>query len=404
MASVSIQLTHPNSEISSLVCQLRDGRTVKIKVPAQLSVKPKHWKNGRVHSADNHASVKNVSLDNLKDRVLEIYLEAKSKGIKPNARYIKEALTPKIESSTSSNSFWKLWEAFLEDKKKRFAPNSFVKFNSLKGHLVAFENDTKLQWNLDRVDRNLLEKLQGWMYEKDLSTRTVSKYIGVFKMFLNWAAEYGYTDNADFRKFKPIRAKDTLKVILEDHEIMRIKNAEFEAGGFLANARDLLLLSVDTGLRYSDYSRIKREHLKADRNGKPYIRMMQQKTKDYINIPLTEYSHVIVEKLINGELRSITNQKLNKYVKEVCRQASVDEPFEIHRFKGKLEVHTSKPKWELITTHVGRRTCATRLLMKGMPPQAVMKITGHKDYKSFAKYVNIPEEAHMEMIRKALES
>ena len=76
MASVSIQLTHPNSEISSLVCQLRDGRGVKIKIPAQLSVKPKHWKNGRVHSADSHASIKNVSLDKLKDRVLEIYLEA----------------------------------------------------------------------------------------------------------------------------------------------------------------------------------------------------------------------------------------------------------------------------------------------------------------------------------------
>ncbi|MBB6460935.1 tyrosine-type recombinase/integrase [Flammeovirga kamogawensis] len=56
----------------------------------------------------------------------------------------------------------------------------------------------------------------------------------------------------------------------------------------------------------------------------------------------------------------------------------------------------------MITTHTGRRTFATRLLLKGVPTKTVMKFTGHKDERSFAKYVNIPKEKEMDLVRMAL--
>ena len=402
MASVSIQLTHPNSEISSIVFQIRDGQAIKIKVPAKLSVKPKHWKKGKVHSADNLATVKNQHLEKYKNRVLEIYLEAKRNGIKPNAKYIKEALAPKIDRSTLEDSFWSLWDDFLEAKKSRYSKRSFVKFNSLKKHLEKFELINRSSWDVHRLNSNELEKFQTWMFESNLSTSTVSKYIGVFKMFLNWVIENGFTKNTDFRKFTPVRPQDTLKVILTDEEIERIKATKFEGGGYLANAKDLLLLSVHTGLRYSDYSRIRKEHLKEDSDRKPVLLIRQQKTKEILEIPLTYYSLALVKRLINGELRSVSNQNLNQYIKEVCRIAAIDEPFEVHRFKGKLEVTTYRPKWELITTHVGRRTFATKLLRKGFDAIVVMDYTGHRDYKSFTKYVNIPKSTKHRMVREAL--
>jgi len=59
-----------------------------------------------------------------------------------------------------------------------------------------------------------------------------------------------------------------------------------------------------------------------------------------------------------------------------------------------------KPKYELVTSHMGRRTFVTLSLEKGMRPEIVMKITGHKDYKTFKRYIEITDKVkHQEMMK-----
>jgi len=111
-----------------------------------------------------------------------------------------------------------------------------------------------------------------------------------------------------------------------------------------------------------------------------------------------------VQGLNEGDLHSITNQRMNKYVKELCKLAEINEPFEVHRYKGRVKETGTVEKHELVTTHTGRRTFATKLLSKGVPAEIVMTFTGHRDYKSFSKYVNIPRKTEMQIVRKALES
>jgi len=65
-------------------------------------------------------------------------------------------------------------------------------------------------------------------------------------------------------------------------------------------------------------------------------------------------------------MRPISNQKMNKYVKELCELAELDEQFEVNTFKGKIKTTTFQPKHELVSTHTGRRTFATNLLLKGL--------------------------------------
>ena len=66
------------------------------------------------------------------------------------------------------------------------------------------------------------------------------------------------------------------------------------------------------------------------------------------------------------------------------------------------DVYFKKAKKGLITTHTGRRTFATELLLKGVDAGMVMQFTGHKDYKSFSSYVNIPKQTQMNIVRNAL--
>ena len=58
------------------------------------------------------------------------------------------------------------------------------------------------------------------------------------------------------------------------------------------------------------------------------------------------------------------------------------------------------PKYELLTTHCGRRTFIVNSLYLGIPAEVVMKWTGHTDYDSMKPYVKIVDELKEESMRK----
>ena len=64
---------------------------------------------------------------------------------------------------------------------------------------------------------------------------------------------------------------------------------------------------------------------------------------------------------------------------------------------GKEERH---PKWELVGTHTGRRTFIVNALSLGIPPNVVMKWTGHNDYKAMRPYIDIVDSIKAESMTK----
>ncbi len=409
MASVRFNLKRPNAKTSAIECVLSDGRKYRLRLATGISVNPKHWsrRNNNVLSADRDSTTKNTFLyGNGKERVgfgskvLNIYLEAKEKGLLPDRQYFFEVMNPKPKESTN---FWELWTQFIESKQGIFKKHSFIKFHSLKGHLVAFEYSEKRPLILDHLSSEQMEDFQNFLYYKrDLNTQSTEKYLGIFKIFLNWCVKRRLTTNIDFRNFRAIRQPEGLKVVMSEKDIDKIKAVALGDKNYLVNVRSLFILACNTGLRYSDFSRISKEHLKQDKDG-PFLQIRQQKTDDFVSIPLTKESFSTVQDLINGVVRPISNQKMNKYVKELCMLAGINESFEVHQYKGREKTTIAVPKYELVSTHTGRRTFATNLLERGVPAQVVMSFTGHRDYKSFAKYVNIPKRTEMHIVRSALE-
>lgn len=409
MATTRLFLKEPNGTgITRIICVLTDGRETQIKVQTDYSVIPKHWgRNQNVLSANANAVEMNRQLGAFRNNVLNIYLNAKAQGLKVNAEYIREQLKPKKVTVTGNEEFWQVWKYYLEYKRNNFKERSYVKFQALENHLKQFEATTKTPLQLKTLTVKVLERLQDYFYkvpnkETGLNTQTTAKYIEIFKMFLNWTVKHKYSDNADFRDFKAIQQPDTLKVVLTSDDIVKIKKANLQGKNYLANVRDLLILSTLTGLRYSDYSRIKPEHIKQDEEGSKTLLIRQEKTNEFVELPLTMEAETIISKMFAGEVHPVSNQRMNTYVKDLCMLAEVNELFEVHKFKGKIKITKRLPKHQLITTHTGRRTFATNLMQKGIPAITVMRYTGHKDYKSFTKYVNIPRQAEMNIIKLAL--
>lgn len=82
---------------------------------------------------------------------------------------------------------------------------------------------------------------------------------------------------------------------------------------------------------------------------------------------------------------------MNDYLKELCKLAEINEPVRMTHFVGHTRIDEVLPKYELIGTHVGRRTFVCNALALGIPAHVVMKWTGHSDYKAMKPYIDIAD-------------
>jgi integrase len=113
------------------------------------------------------------------------------------------------------------------------------------------------------------------------------------------------------------------------------------------------------------------------------------KTSRKLSIPLLPEADAIIERHLaeGGRLPKISNQKMNEYLKELCELSGIIEEVERTEFRGGIEQKIVQKKFELVTTHTGRRSFVTNSLRRGLRVDIVMKLSGHKSLASFKKYI-----------------
>ena len=163
-----------------------------------------------------------------------------------------------------------------------------------------------------------------------------------------------------------------------------------EEAGALAKTRDLFCFCAFTSLRYSDMA-----NLKSTDVGEDCIYVTTQKTNDRLPIDLNKFSRGILEKYKdekypnNLALPVISNQKMNKYIKVLCELLGINNPISRVCYRAGQKVEEIYPKFVLVGTYSARRTYICYALTSGIPPQVVMKWTGHSDYKAMKPYIEI---------------
>ena len=89
---------------------------------------------------------------------------------------------------------------------------------------------------------------------------------------------------------------------------------------------------------------------------------------------------------------------MNEYTKDLCELYEINEPVFRSVVRTGQREEESRPKFELIGTHAGRRTFICFALASGIPPQVVMKWTGPSDYKAMKPYIDIAEKVKAEQM------
>lgn len=67
----------------------------------------------------------------------------------------------------------------------------------------------------------------------------------------------------------------------------------------------------------------------------------------------------------------------------------LDSPVTIVKYRNNIREEKTKPKYELISSHVARKTFVSNAVSMGIPPEVIMKWTGHASYESMRPYLEI---------------
>lgn len=311
---------------------------------------------------------------------------------------LKDNRSPITKIEAPTNELFNFIDTYIEDHKATREPGSLSVYKSLKTHLQQYQKDKRIKVTFDAIDYKFFQDFQNYLISsRKLNNTTVAKQLSTIKTFLNYARMQGYTVNPQYKDFKI--KKENLEVIaLTSEEFEILYKFDLSENKKLDQVRDVFCFACATGLRFSDIQQLKKEHIKKDE-----IRLIVKKTKELLSIPLTPYSKSILDKYsgMHRPLPVISNQKTNDYIKDLCKEAEINEPIEIVRFRGAKRETKVYPKYDLISVHTGRKTFCTLSLEKGMSAEEVMQISGHKDYKSFKRYVKITEKRTKVVMSKA---
>lgn len=219
----------------------------------------------------------------------------------------------------------------------------------------------------------------------NLMSSTVFNLLLRLKTLLKMAAFSGYDIDQTYSGVK-VKVDEHDVITLDRDEITRIYVYE-GLSKTEVTVRDLFVVACMTGLRFSDFSRLKEENIIDN-----MIKIKTQKTGTLVIIPQAKYVRSLLRKYNFQLPKSPCVQYFDKIIKQVCRKAGINQPVPYERTKGLERISKMVPKWERISSHSGRRSAATNMFLAGIPALRIMKITGHKTEEAFMYYIGLSKE------------
>ncbi len=399
-----------------------------------ISVKEAFWDTKTMRVKPHQTNSKNLTsarinqyLSGVETTVLEFENNCKSRPSLEKLRNVINSYHPDsdleeedIADGTRRPTAITCFEEFCREERisSQWTHGTMQIWNAFKIHLKAVVKQHSLDFfNDDGINafvRHLRTKAK-------MQENSVQKHYLNLRWFLNWAVRKGYASEKEIGRIQPkFKLVNKPVIFLTKEELIKLYNYDIPANGTkvtlhtyegeeyekvvhdataLAKTRDMFCFCAFTGLRYSDMASLKRTDVKGDT-----MYITTQKTHDRLPINLNSFSKVILGKYENQRfpgglaLPVISNQKMNDYLKDLCELCEFNDPITIVAYRAGQREEETHPKYQLIGTHAGRRTFICFALSSGIPPQIVMKWTGHSDYKAMKPYIDIAESVKAEQM------
>jgi len=328
-------------------------------------------------------------MDSLK-REIQNALNNRSADDIINKDWLKNVVQPSKNTNLLSTNI----EAFLDFKKSRIEQNTFIIYKALERLLNSFEKEHKTTLIVSKLDLNFRDKFLKYLNDNGYSNGTIILYIRTLVQILKFAKKRGVKISNDLEFFKEgLKKKKTLNVYLTLEEIDKIYKLE----GLSAKediARDWLVISCNTAQRVGDLFNFNKSNLNAEGDVLTVQQTKNQNSKP-IQIPLLPQVLEILQKY-NGDfpplLSNVVKNNFNYYgklIKEICKKAKLNDEIKTLQYKSAKNNSgvVTKKKWELVSSHCGRRSFCSNMYGK-IPTPLLMMISGHKEESTLLLYID----------------
>ena len=341
----------------------------------------------KTYLSDNESNQETLNLTDLKTHLDEIIKKVE----KPSEIQRKPYILPFLEDTIKGMTKGSITISGGKRRGQRYTLGTIKNYQGLLEQWKLFEKWRGKKVKFGDVDTNLHQELITYFNSKKYSINTIGRHIRCLKVILDIAY------NNDLHQLVPEKTYrhknfvapegETESVVLTLTELKEIEKLDLKDRPSHDLARDVFLVGCYTALRYSDYNRIRPEHLKKNNT----LSIKTKKTGTRVIIPIKPELMKILKKY-GYSLPRTYEQKVNQYIKEIVRLAKITELIPVEKVKGGLTVKSMVPKCDLIMTHTARRTGVTIMYNEKVGIENIMKITGHKTEKSFRKYLKISAE------------
>ncbi len=414
------------TETSNINIRFWDSNRFDKTAVTGLHIKFDDW-NGNKQQIKNISTATNKDFINTSLRELSNFLITKYTNDTNTQKsitnlWLKESIGAFFNKAVNTDQTHKIY--FLDwienhikeglEKENPITNNRRQRLSTVKEKIIKYQAHYKIK--LKFQDINMVFYNNFVFYCKDierLNNNTIGSFITVITHFCRKIEIDGLPISPQYKHpdFKTI-SNPTKDIYLTENEIDAIFEFDFSHSERLENARDNFIIGLRTGLRVSDFLRLEKADIQSEK-----IHITTTKTKKAVVIAM----HPQIKKILlkrGGEFpHKISSQRFNDYIKEVCQKVGFTEIIEGARMvnkkddkdffkdnKTKLKNTMRKeygkfPKYDLISSHICRRSFATNLYGK-LDNLTIMAITGHKTETQFLKYIKTTPTEYAQKLKE----
>ncbi len=372
-------------------------------IPKEVSIgrhcDPQRWnsKANRIKGSREDVRSINLYLDTIVRKIAEIHSNLLHDNIDVTSDVIKNRFLGKgIEVKTLLQVFSKHNEQMAALLGNGFKPNTLKGYQTSISHLKAYlkKNYDVYDITVSNIDHSFIYDYEFYLRsELGCSEISAAKYIKHLRKIIRICIAHRWINDDPFA-FYHSKAKPTKKEFLSKDELFRIEEKFFQMPR-LSYVRDTFIFSCYTGLSYADVKKLSEKDVAKGVDGKLWIITEREKTGTASNIPLLSKPLAILERYKSCPLciskglllPTLSNQKMNSYLKEIADLCGVSKT---------------------LTFHMARHTFATTVtLSNNVPIETVSKMLGHTDLKTtqhYAKLLDTKISVDMDNLRTKLDN
>ena len=357
-----------------------NGKRAEISTGTSYPIDNWDGKSSRAMGRSAGARSLNNKLDGIRQRLHECHEELIREGgyIDPQtvkARFLSNDDTGRTLMDIASYHKEKMEGVLKEGTLKNYRTTKTYLGNYLKHSLKTTDiHLEQLRYGFIVDFERYLRDPKNAISSKPITNNGVMKHLERLNKLMNLAVKLEWLEKNPFSKyslkFTKFDRSYLTKTELSIFEIIKLKKQS------LSICRDMFVFACYTGLSYIDMKQLTRDQIVLGIDGKKWLFLRREKSQQPVRVPLLSKALEILERYNNrfpsrNCLPVYSNQKMNKYIREVASLCKIDKH---------------------ISFHVARHTFATTVtLSNGVPIETVSKLLGHTKLSTTQIYARVLE-------------